>query len=59
MVVRKLFMRFALSEYMPGDCQGRAHNLVLEWADMHREELLDRWSAAREGGQLSQIEPLR
>ena len=42
-----------------GQLPRRAHNLVLEWADMHREELLDRWNAARDGSHLSQIEPLK
>lgn len=42
-----------------GQLPRRVHNLVLEWADLHREELMDRWNAAREGEPLKQIEPLR
>ena len=36
----------------------RAHNLVLEWADQHREELMEGWNVARAGGTPSQIKPL-
>ena len=42
-----------------GQLPRRAHNLVLEWADLHREELTDRWNAARNGSLLKPIEPLR
>ncbi len=37
----------------------RAHNMVLEWADQHREELMDCWRIARNNGTLKRIEPLR
>ena len=36
----------------------RAHNLVLEWADLHRRELLDNWQRAMRREALLQIEPL-
>ncbi len=33
--------------------------LVLAWAELHREELLENWRRARAGETLSEIEPLR
>jgi hypothetical protein len=36
----------------------RAHNLVLEWADQHRQELMGCWNASRDGNAPGQIEPL-
>ena len=36
----------------------RAHSLVIEWADIHRAELLANWHRARRGEPLMRIEPL-
>lgn len=36
----------------------RVHNLVLEWADLHRQELMENWLAARKNQELKQISPL-
>jgi hypothetical protein len=36
----------------------RAHNLVMEWADLHRAELLADWERAGSGEPLANIEPL-
>lgn len=36
----------------------RAHNLVLEWADLRRIELMENWARARQGQGLTSIEPL-
>ncbi|MGI8555709.1 MAG: DUF4160 domain-containing protein [Pyrinomonadaceae bacterium] len=36
----------------------RAHNLVIEWADLHRTELLADWNNARRGEPLADIKPL-
>jgi hypothetical protein len=36
----------------------RAHNLVIEWADLHRTELLADWERARQSEPLINIEPL-
>jgi hypothetical protein len=41
-----------------GSLPGRVHNLVLEWADLHREELMEDWLLARRHKPLAQIEPL-
>lgn len=36
----------------------QAHNLVIEWADLHRAELLTDWNNARQGEPLINIKPL-
>ena len=36
----------------------RAHNLVMEWADMHRTELIEDWQLARQMEPLRKIQPL-
>ena len=41
-----------------GSLPRRAHNLVIEWADLHRVELMDNWERARRGEALLDIEPL-
>lgn len=37
----------------------RQLRLVLAWAELHREELLENWRLARAGETLNEIEPLR
>lgn len=37
----------------------RQLRLVLAWAELHREELLENWRRARAGDTLLEIEPLR
>jgi hypothetical protein len=41
-----------------GDIAARAQRLVLEWAGLHRRELLENWERAREGQPLNPIAPL-
>ncbi len=41
-----------------GTLPRRAHNLVIEWADLHRYELAENWQRARRGLPLTEIEPL-
>lgn len=41
-----------------GGLPRRAHNLVIEWADLHRAELLADWERARRGETLIEIKPL-
>lgn len=68
-MLRPIFMRLygdneavyeidTLRVYAGGLPRG-AHNMVLEWADGHRRELMDCWNASREGRAPDQIEPLR
>ena len=41
-----------------GELPKRAHALVLEWASIHREELLNNWKSALEPNSLKPIAPL-
>jgi len=41
-----------------GKLPRRAHNLVIEWADAHRDELMENWERARQGLPLVDIESL-
>ena len=42
-----------------GKLPSRALALVLEWASMHRHELMQDWNRAREGKPLRTIAPLK
>ncbi|MEA3512008.1 MAG: DUF4160 domain-containing protein [Campylobacterota bacterium] len=41
-----------------GDLPKKVKNLILEWADDHREELMEDWNLAREEQPLKKIKPL-
>ena len=41
-----------------GDLPRRAKAMVLEWAEEHREELMENWKLAREMHELKNIKPL-
>jgi hypothetical protein len=41
-----------------GSLPRRAHNLVIEWADLYRAELMSDWERARRGEPLIYISPL-
>jgi hypothetical protein len=41
-----------------GELPRRVHNLVLEWADDHRSELMLNWERARDGLKPITIDPL-
>jgi len=41
-----------------GQFPARALRLVLEWAELHKEELLENWELARKGQPLKYIAPL-
>ncbi len=45
-------------ETLSGDLPRRAYNLVLEWATIHRTELLANWNRSRQGILPEDIEPL-
>ena len=47
-----------LEVLVQGTLKRRALGLVLDWAELHREELLANWDLAREGKPLNQIAPL-
>ena len=40
-----------------GKLPRRVHNLVIEWADLHRDELMDNWERARRAQDLWDIAP--
>ena len=41
-----------------GGLPRRAHSMVIEWADLHRTELMENWERARQGRPLVEIESL-
>jgi hypothetical protein len=41
-----------------GELPPRAHALVLEWASLHREELIEDWRLASEMLEVKKIDPL-
>jgi hypothetical protein len=45
-------------EVIRGALPRRAHNMVVEWALLHRAELRENWNLARLGQALEQIEAL-
>jgi len=42
-----------------GEMPGRALRMILEWLDLHRDELLSNWEKAQRGDALEKIEPLK
>jgi len=44
---------------MEGDLPRRALELVLDWAELHREELLENWVLCRDKQPPRRIDPLR
>ena len=47
------------SQIVRGQFPGRSLRFVLEWEELHREELMANWDRARQGLALLPIEPLR
>ena len=43
---------------MEGKLPSRVMSLVIEWAQEHREELLENWNSIKETGQYRKIKPL-
>ncbi len=41
-----------------GKMPGRALRMILEWLELHREELIADWEKAQNGSPLDKIEPL-
>jgi hypothetical protein len=46
------------SRAIHGEFPGRAQRLVLEWMQLHQQELLDNWNRARQRQPLQRIDPL-
>ena len=51
---------FSINELMliEGDMPNRLISFILEWAHLHRAELLENWKLAEENKPLKKIEPL-
>ena len=45
-------------EILGGSLPDRAHRLVREWAQLHRDELVESWERARAGRPMERIAPL-
>ena len=52
-------IRIDVIEVMDSSLDVRQLRLVLAWAELHREELLENWHRARVGETLNPIDPLR
>lgn len=52
-------IRFDQVEVIESNLDVRQLRLVLAWAELHRDELLENWRRARAGETLREIEPLR
>ena len=52
-------IRIDTLEPMDSSLDRRQMRLVLAWAELHQEELLENWRLARAGETLKEIEPLR
>jgi len=46
-------------QILKGELPKRAKTMVLEWADEHRDELMQDWELARQKHELKEIEPLK
>ena len=46
-------------EVIPSSLPRRQLRLVLAWAELHQDELIENWRLARAGETLREIEPLR
>jgi len=46
-------------EVITGKISKRANALVLEWASLHRNELINNWEKAKIPGRIDSIEPLK
>ena len=46
------------SRAIHGEFPERALRLVLEWANLHKQELIENWQLARQGQPLKRVAPL-
>ncbi len=46
-------------EIISGKISKRANALVLEWASLHRKELIENWEKAQIPSEINKIEPLK
>ena len=45
-------------QVIKGSLPSRVLGLVMEWADLHRNELMDNWNSVKEEGKFTKIAPL-
>ncbi len=55
---REALFRMDTLEIYSGELPNRARALVVEWASLHRNELLENWERAKQGVALKEVEPL-
>ncbi len=55
---REIRVEIATGRIMSGELPRRAQGLVLEWTELHREELMRDWRLAEQRRPLLKIEPL-
>ncbi len=55
---REALFRMDTLEIYSGELPNRARALVVEWASLHRNELLENWERAKQGVPLREVEPL-
>ncbi len=46
------------AKIIKGEMPGRAIKLVLEWLELHQEELMQTWDLMQQEGKVQKIEPL-
>lgn len=46
------------ADIIRGELPRRAHGLVIEWINLHHDELLEAWALARSSQPLNRIDPL-
>ncbi len=51
-------IEIATRDVLVGRLPGRAMRLVLEWAELHQEELLQNWQRVQQGELPASVEPL-
>ena len=55
----KVLVSIKESAVLKGAFPAKQLKLVLAWSEIHKDELVNNWNAAREHGKISKIEPLR
>ena len=45
-------------QVIKGNLPSRVLGLIMEWADLHRAELMDNWNSVKENGKFTKIAPL-
>jgi hypothetical protein len=58
MVINKIIVSIK-DGIVKGEMPARALRMILEWLDIHRDELMECWDRAQRGEALGKIEPLR